>query len=259
MDLINQEHWDENYSNIDGILSSSKNDPLIEWIEYTHKCLPHATCLEIGVYPGRYIYEFGERNHEIYGIDLTPKVLELNKLFSDKNLKVGGFEQKNFFDLNPDKKYGIVYSLGFIEHFNDYKSVIQRHCNLVEDNGILFLATPNFSGAIQYFLHKLIDSENIKRHNLKSMNVDEWSSFLSQNGFEIIQAGYIGGFSFWYEKQKRNVFQRFIKEFMRHSMPVWQKIFRSPSKLYSPYCGIIARKISEKDNLDYNHNSTIIN
>jgi 2-polyprenyl-3-methyl-5-hydroxy-6-metoxy-1,4-benzoquinol methylase len=241
MDLVKQEVWDESYRKYDKGAERKKSDPLIEWIQLTSSLAEEGRCIEIGCYPGGYTNEFGKLGHEISGMDLTPRVLELNQIFQRRNYKVGEFLQKDFFEFKPENKYNIVFSIGFIEHFNDYKTVIAKHCDLVENNGLLLIVVPNFRGHIQHFLHKWLDNENLKQHNVLSMNPKEWEKTLINNNFEIIKSGYIGGFDFWVGGKKG--FSRTIRKLSASIIKrLFRKILSTPSESYSPYCGVIARK-----------------
>jgi 2-polyprenyl-3-methyl-5-hydroxy-6-metoxy-1,4-benzoquinol methylase len=245
MDLIKQESWNEAYEKLDNNASIPQSTPLIEWIQYASSVSQKGNCLEIGCYPGGYTNEFGKLGHEINGIDLTPRITELNQLFQLRKYKVGAFLQKDFFDFVPEKKFNIVFSIGFIEHFRDYKSVIAQHCELVNNDGILLIAVPNFRGSIQYFLHKIFDNENLKMHNIASMNPVEWKNVLENNNFEILKQGYIGGFDFWMGNKERNYLQIAIRRILMYIVtPFLQKFLIKPSATYSPFMGIIAKKRS---------------
>jgi 2-polyprenyl-3-methyl-5-hydroxy-6-metoxy-1,4-benzoquinol methylase len=245
MDLVKQEYWDNSYKGLI-INDIPSNNPIIDWIQTVASlCIDiDDECIEIGVFPGGFINEFGKLGYKISGIDLTPRIKELNDIFQQKKYNVGEFLQVDFFSYNSDKKYKIVYSIGFIEHFIDYKSVIIQHAKLVDMNGILLIIVPNFKGNIQYFLHRILDSKNLERHNIKSMDLNEWEETLVNNGFEILKKGYIGGFEFWMEIEKRNIFKIAIRRIFVRLAPFIGKILSKPSPSYSPYCGIIAKKIN---------------
>jgi 2-polyprenyl-3-methyl-5-hydroxy-6-metoxy-1,4-benzoquinol methylase len=243
MDLVKQEYWDNSYKELI-INDIPSNNPIIDWIQTVASyCIDGGECIEIGVFPGGFINEFGKLGYKINGIDLTPRVKELKEIFHQKKYSIGEFLQLDFFSYKPDKKYNIVYSIGFIEHFIDYKSVIIQHAKLVDMNGILLIIVPNFKGSIQYFLHRILDNKNLKRHNTKSMDVNEWEETLVNNGFEIIKKGFIGNFDFWMEIKKKNILKIAIRRILLKLVPFIGKILSKPSPSYSPYCGIIAKKI----------------
>lgn len=243
MDLVKQTYWDKNYENSIVVPEISPKDGLLEWIHKASSLKKRGTCIEIGVFPGGYINVFGKLGHQISGIDLTPRVVELNDVFRARNYLTGEFLQQDFFKFKPGKKYDIVYSMGFIEHFIDYKSVIAKHCELVADNGILFISVPNFRGRVQHFLRRIFDNENLKRHNVESMNPKEWEEVLIENNFEIIQQGYIGKFVFFTgikNKYLKITVHRIFKFMITPVLRIFLSKSSSPS--YSPCCGIIAKK-----------------
>ena len=245
MDLVKQQHWDKKYQHTKSIAQGA-NRYIMEWL---HRWMPHPngkglTCFEVGVFPGGYINEFGKLGYTISGIDLTPRVGELNDLFRSRNYSVGKFWWQDFFELTPDQQYDFVYSVGFIEHFMDYKSVIAKHCDLVAKGGLLFIVVPNFKGKLQQTLHRILDNPNLKRHNLASMNPKEWEEVLLDHHFEIIRQGYIGKFYFW-----AGIKTKYVRHFVRLAFnyiinPVLSTFLSKPSPSYSPFCAILAQKSS---------------
>ena len=241
MDLVKQTHWDKNYEKSIVVPKIPSDSPIMEWI-HTYLSDKGNNCIEIGVFPGGYINEFGKLGYEISGIDLTPRVVELDDIFRSRNYSVGQFWQQDFFELKSEKKYDIVYSMGFIEHFTDYKKVIAKHCDLVADNGIVFIVVPNFKGKVQYYLHRILDNKNLKRHNLESMNPKDWEDVLIENNFEIIKQGFMGKFYFWTGIRTKYV-RHAIRLFLNYIVnPVVSKFLSKPSQSHSPFCGIIAKK-----------------
>lgn len=241
MDLVKQEYWDESYSS-HSFVELPEDNPIKQWINDIKLLKSQGTCIEIGTYPGGYINEFGKLGYEISGIDLTSRVIELSAIFTDKKYKVGTFVQSDFLNFCFPQKYDIVCSFGFIEHFIDYKLVIQKHADILGSGGVLLIVTPCFSSPVQLFLRRMMDNENLKRHNLKSMNPSDWASYLQNNGFDIIRKDYIGGFDFWIDNQKYNMLQKAAIKATFSLLPMLKKKFHKKSSIYSPYCGIIAVK-----------------
>lgn len=241
MDLVKQEYWDESYSNY-SFVELPEDNPIKQWISDVKSLKPHGTCIEIGTYPGGYINEFGKLGYEISGIDLTSRVVELTSIFTNKKHKVGSFIQSDFLKFRFPEKYDIVCSFGFIEHFLNYKLIIQKHVDILKSGGVLLIVTPSFASPIQLFLRRMVDGENLKRHNLKSMNPNDWATYLEDNGFEIVRKDYIGGFDFWIDNQKYNFLQKKAIKTIFSMLPRLKRVFHKKSAAYSPYCGIIAIK-----------------
>ena len=162
-------------------------------------------------------------------------------LWLKKNdFKIGNFIKDDIFNINQDKKYDIVFSSGFIEHFINFEEVINIHSKLVKIGGHIFITVPNFSGIIQKKLHTIFDIENLEKHYLPSMNPIKWVDILKKQNFKIIDSGYLGGFDFWVGNQKRSFFQKIIIKLIRIFLPIrWLP----NSKKYSPEIFLIAKKI----------------
>lgn len=216
---------------------------IIKWLSKHHNVhVENKSCIEIGCFPGRYLTFFGDLGYELNGIDIIDRTSsELPSWLIGQGYKVGEFITSDFLEYNFNKKYDLVYSLGFIEHFTDWESVIIKHADLVKPGGILIIETPNFKGIVQRLLHIILDKENYKRHNIWSMDPLKWEKVLG-NEFSITYSGYFYGFDFWVEKQRRNVFQKLILKILFKTLPTIKKAIKMNSKYFSPFCGLIAQR-----------------
>lgn len=93
--------------------------------------------LEIGVGIGADHQKFAESGADLYGIDLTPRAIEITrnrlKLFGLKsNLTVGDAENLNF----PNEYFDLVYSWGVLHHTPDIKKAISEIHRVLKSNGI---------------------------------------------------------------------------------------------------------------------------
>ena len=134
------------------------------------------TIFEIGVYPGRFIYHFGKLGYELNGIDQTQYLPALVEWLKFNNFKTGSFDQADALTLNKEKQYDVVFSAGFIEHFECFEEIIDLHAKLVKPGGHVYITAPNFGGSVQLKLHSLLDRENLKRHFIPSMDVKKWEN-----------------------------------------------------------------------------------
>ncbi len=205
----------------------------------------HGSCLEIGSFPGPFLTTFGDLGYRLNGIDFHPKnEKDLPAWLSSQGFTTSEFRTIDFFKYDTAKKYDVVASFGFIEHFKDFREVILKHISLVNNNGYLVITTPNFKGWIQQWLHRTFDKNNLKLHNLESMQPKVWATIMKANGFEVIYTGYFGGFQFWKANEKMNVIKRTSFWFIVRIIPLLCKILRFESKAFSAYCGVIGRKVA---------------
>lgn len=203
----------------------------------------NGTCLEIGSYPGPHLATFGDLGYTLNGIDFNPdNDTGLPAWLSGEGYKVGRFLSADLFSFSTAEQFDVVCSFGFIEHFLNFEEVIQKHIDLVKPGGYLLITTPNFRGAIQHWLHKTFDKENLAIHNVKSMRPDLWQKQVTLNGFEVLYQGYFGGFWFWKGQPELNGFKRKTIWLIERIIPRLRKMLWFESSSFSAHCGIVAHK-----------------
>lgn len=200
-------------------------------------------CIEIGSFPGPFLTVFGDLGYELNGIDFHSKnARELPDWLTSIGYKTAEFKTIDFFDYKSSRKFDVVASFGFIEHFQNFEDVTQRHGDLVKDDGYIVITTPNFRGWIQKWLHKTFDKRNLAIHNLDSMYPDEWAKVLKRQGFEVKYCGYFGGFQFWRDKEPMSGIKKPGIWVIERMIARLRKILWFESAAFSAYCGIVARK-----------------
>jgi SAM-dependent methyltransferase len=240
MNLAETTFWDRLYANLRlGI--AARHKPVRQWIE---RWVPSGTgtCFEIGCYPGRYLAVFGELGYRLSGIDQSSRVLDrLPQWLNSRGYRLGSFHNEDFFEFHQRTKerFQVVCSFGFIEHFSDWRTVLEMHAGLVGSGGLLVVSVPNFRGAVQRRLRELLDHDNLSRHNLATMAPQEWAAHLEPLGFEVQFAGSFGRFDFWSDSEL-SLWRRTGVLGVKALLPLLRLL--PESGLYSPHCGIIARR-----------------
>lgn len=170
---------------------------------------PPKTIIEIGGYPGRYLaYLANKYNLLPTSLDFNSdidKIAESMKSFEIENYNI---LQADIFEHEPLEQYDIVISNGFIEHFENYDEVLDRHKKYLKKGGTMLVMIPNKRWLRKWY-GLLVDYNNLKAHNLKSMKKSVFFSFAKRNDMKIISVEYFGGFSFSVH-QKLNVFQKLV-------------------------------------------------
>ena len=149
---------------------------------------------EIGCSPGRFLSYFHYNGFDINGIDYsTEGNNQLKNNFRTQGIKDYNVYEEDFLKFKTSKKYDIVMSFGFIEHFDNPDIVFQKHLDLLKKNGKLFIGIPIFKG-LTGFLQMMNNPGILDYHNLKIMNLDYFKS--AQNKFDIngLKIDYLGGF-----------------------------------------------------------------
>ena len=103
--------------------------------------------------------------------------------------------------------------MGFIEHFINFRDIMDNHLNLLENKGRLLLMIPNKKGLRRLYGY-LCDYDNLKKHNLKCMDKSIFIHLQRRTILKIIFNDYVGGFQYSVH-QKINLPQRIIYRFVR--------------------------------------------
>ncbi len=241
MEFVEQKHWDRTYEDCE-FQVAAEDDLLRRWIE-RHIPKGDGSCLEIGCFPGTYLSVLGDLGYELNGIDLTPRVeYDLPNWLRVRGYRIGEFSRSDFRSFPSDQKYDVVCSFGFIEHFADWPDVLIKQALLVNENGHIVVSAPNFHGVVQKMLHLSLDRKNYSRHNVASMKPALWKRIVRDMGFNVLFSGYFGAFGFWVEEQRRNRIQKEALYHLHKLMPHIQKVLPKDKMLYSPFCGLIAKR-----------------
>ena len=235
-----QSYWDNSYES--RIYSfAEETDPLLQWLN-EHIPVGTGECLEVGICPGRYSRIMASKGYTINGIDNSKSIFNLEKFLVESKILVNEMIYADFLNHNFDRKFEIVTSLGFIEHFKSWRHVISKMADLVNPGGYFVCEVPNFASPIQLALRQELDLQNLKRHNIDSMNLQIWSDILVSMGFSICYRGAFGGFDFWVDNEVRNNQQMELLRNMQSVTHFLREHISVSDISYSPYIGIIGRK-----------------
>lgn len=243
MDLVDQIEWDSKYQN-QVFIEAPSHDQIRKYIL---KWIPKnmGTCYEIGCFPGRYLSVFGGLGYELNGADLAPGTdNNMKSWLQSKGFRINSIVRKDVFQEDKSIKYDIVASFGFIEHFNDFESVIKFQLDKVSDKGYALITTPNFTWPVMNILQRVINPGFLKIHNVKSMSPSAWKKIFEKNGFEVLDCRYLGYFEFWTENLHRNKFRKTALAILQLLLPIISRLLPKNNRFFSPYCVIVGKKKS---------------
>lgn len=238
---IEQSYWDDSYKEF---AFYAAKDALTEWLDqnYFNKTkVENKTVFEIGCFPGRYLIHFGQKGMEVNGLDRTPYLNQLPQWLTKNHVRSNQFYEQDIFHFIPEKTYDLVCSFGFIEHFSNYREVIEKHIELNSHKGTIIITTPNFRG-FHYYLHMLFDDTNLKRHNTEAMVPNVWATVLKKAGYAIECQGYFGKYDFWFDSDLSKSRMRLREKYMKTIHRSLRDTVDFESSFFSPYCGVIASR-----------------
>jgi SAM-dependent methyltransferase len=195
--------------------------PVYEQHPVLSRFLSHAgggDAIEIGCGTGNYmIYINKEFGYRIDGIDYSD-----NMDYVRANLLYNGVQDSqlfkaDFFEFMPAKKYDLVLSGGFAEHFDDYESVVKRHAEWAKPGGLVVIIVPNLT-----HIHKLLCglfAPNVLRvHRFPLMRNDILRQTLEMAGLRVLHCEYHKTFRPIYEVPRAiRLFFRIVGKLLRVS------------------------------------------
>jgi 2-polyprenyl-3-methyl-5-hydroxy-6-metoxy-1,4-benzoquinol methylase len=160
---------------------------------------PGKTVIEIGSAPGTHQVEFHRHfAYTPYGVEYTSSGAEVNRdTYRSNGLNPDNVLHADFFSAEFQTQWAAhfdaVLSRGFIEHFDDPRSVIARHVDLIRPGGHLVVNIPNLQGMHLFMVRKFVP-ELVPLHNLNLMNLPAFAAAFEDPRLETLFCGYAGGF-----------------------------------------------------------------
>lgn len=234
--ITDKEYWDNywsnyQYDNIPQKLVFEKYMPLLT---------KGRNFIEIGGFPGLFAAAFYQRGvKDISILDFYINIDIVKNFEKKNNLPEGTIKcvESDFFDFNTDEKYDVAFSYGFIEHFEDTKDVIDRHIQLLSENGQLLILIPNFLG-LNGKVQSIFDKQNLEAHNLNAMDIEYLNDLMQSFSLSNFSVEYIGKPMLWLEPKPEN---RYIRKWVK-LLSYIIKLFPVKGKLLSPFIAIYAKK-----------------
>lgn len=198
--------------------------------------------IEIGGFPGihcAYFYKNGYRDVTLLDFYVDRRIV--NRFEQFNQIPEGSIQciEADFFGNRIERKFGVVFSSGFIEHFEDTEDVMARHVSLLKEGGELLVILPNFrgiNGAVQY----LFDRENYNAHNIRSMDCDYLTEICKRQNLKDVKVAYYRKPMVWLEPKNR-----WINRWMKGPIKLLSyglKLFPVPCRLLSAFIMVTARK-----------------
>ncbi|WP_298645759.1 methyltransferase domain-containing protein [uncultured Proteiniphilum sp.] len=234
--ITDKKYWDNYWSNY-------RYDRVPQKVVF-EKFMPKLTWgqdfIEIGGFPGVFAAFFYRRGVS----DVTILDFHINKEIVRKFEKTNGLPEgsircieSDFFAFSPDKRYDVVFSSGFIEHFEDTRDVIRRHVDLLSEKGQLLILLPNFLG-LNGKLQQRFDRENLDAHNLQSMEISYLKEIMQTFNLHDVSVDYLGKPMLWLEPKPEHRNRRKWVKMLSYAV----KLFPVKGKFLSPFIAIYARK-----------------
>lgn len=234
--ITDKEHWDKYWSDF----QYDKIPGKMIFAPFMSRLSSGNSFIEIGGFPGihaAYFCKHGFRDVTLLDFYMNRDIVRNFEHIN--NLPPNSIQcfHTDFFAFSSEKKYDVVFSSGFIEHFEDTTDVIRRHVELLSEQGQLLIIIPNFLG-LNGKIQQRFDRENLEAHNLRCMEIDYLKQIMRSFGLKDLSVDYLGKPMVWLEpKLEQKKLRKWIK-----MLSYLIKLIPVKSKLLSPFIAIYARK-----------------
>lgn len=195
-------------------------------------------CIEIGCAIGSWLAYFNRGfGYQVDGIEYAPDAAEKTIENMEALGILANIREADFFEFEPEEPYDVVFSGGFIEHFEDLNSVMKRLVGMATpDGGYIVTIIPCMEG-INRWISKTFRPEVAAIHF--PVNKKELIGAHEEHGVDTLYAGYIGPFHllppikgnrFAYEHKR-------LSDFVNMPFHIWNKatsMLSNSLKVYPP-------------------------
>jgi SAM-dependent methyltransferase len=243
--LTTKYFWKTYWSTQSIIRKVKKNIYFADLLKSASENLKGSEFIEIGGFPGNYpiyVHKYLKLNATLldylYDKNIVTQLMAINGIDTKDIIII----DEDFFTFKSKKKYDLVFSSGFIEHFIDTQQVIKKHVDLLKKDGKLIITLPNFLG-LNGFIQKLTVNSFYRAHNLKAMDMNYLLSILNKMKLRNIQVRYYGYFGIWLEDFNKYPLIIKIIFYAILSLRIPFRWLNINNKLFSPHIVIKADKI----------------
>lgn len=239
--LASKEYWESRGILEDVKINSSCAKLITKYVQKSKS--REEVALEVGCVPGTFLgFICRELGFKAAGIDYVADAKKITqKSLLNFGVKKSSIFEDNFLTWKHKKTYDLVCSFGFIEHFKNAHEIADKHLSYLKQGGTVIIEMPNFR-YFQYALHKMLDKENLERHNVEIMHTNFLNDFVKRNQLKARYVGYAGGvFDFWAENKNPNGFQKIVLQCLRVLAFIGRRI-PIHNRYLSPFIFVIAEK-----------------
>ncbi len=190
-DLAGKKFWNESWSHLPPI--GPYEGPVFEQHPVLKPFLEAAgggDAIEIGCVPGNWlVYLAKEYGYRVHGIDYSEHLGYVRENLIRNGINPVSLVQGDFFSYAPHERFDLVFSSGFVEHFDDYNGVVARHVGLAKIGGLIVIMVPNLRW-IHWVLSRTFAPDILRVHRLELMKRGPLRRALEFAGSTVLHCGF---------------------------------------------------------------------
>jgi SAM-dependent methyltransferase len=260
--LAEKSHWDETWENLSPPLRVNK----LRYSEYRFAKLFERALenerrrdikvLEVGCGGSRWMPLFYRelKVKGVFGFDYS----QIGCRVTQANLEFLGAQEAarrvvcgDIF--NPpfkEESFDVVYSLGFIEHFEHPDDILKLMAGLLKPGGLLITVVPNYVGLTGRVAER-VDPNMYRIH--RKITLEEFAAWHRALKLGLVKIGYFGSFSLtasviWSHFERRSPAHKICSRILTRvinvgiTLPLRVIPLEMESRLFSPHLAAVARK-----------------
>lgn len=246
--LSDKKFWDEYWNNEKRVVTDFGFSKVMESFIDFKKVKSY---MEIGGAPGVIMtYIHNKYNVEVSAIDFVNKSY-IENVMKENNITNYHVYEADFTEFDTEshtKKYDLVASWGFVEHFeiNTCKNIIEKQKNLVEKNGYLIIELPNIR-KFNWLLYRIFNKKLLDIHNMETMSIPFLrEQILKNDDYKLLYGNYyltcFLGYNSSSDYLKKHMILKNLFVTMQNLMKKL-KIDNIQNQTFSPYILMIAKRI----------------
>jgi SAM-dependent methyltransferase len=146
--------------------------------------------IEVGCGTGSYmVYINKEFGYRIDGLDYSDNMEYVRANLVHNGIYDSELFNADFFKFVSPRKYDLVLSGGFAEHFHDYELVVRRHAEWAKSGGLVVIIVPNLTH-IHRLLCGLFAPELLRVHRFPLMRRNVMRQTLENAGLRVLHCEY---------------------------------------------------------------------
>ena len=146
--------------------------------------------IEIGCVPGNWmVYLNKEYGYRVSGIDYSEHLDYVAKNLELNDIRDFTLFHDDLFTFTSAIRYDLVFSSGFVEHFDDHNRVIERHAELAKPGGLVAIMVPNLTH-VHRILCGMFAPDLLAKHRFPLMHRTVLAEALEKAGLEVLFCDY---------------------------------------------------------------------
>jgi cyclopropane fatty-acyl-phospholipid synthase-like methyltransferase len=190
-DAAGTNYWNTTWKNLPPF--ERYQGPVYEYHSVLAKFLTQAhgrEAIEVGCVPGNcLIYLAKQFGYRVSGVDYSDQLSYTRENLRSNGICDAELFQCDLFHFHPPKQYDLVFSYGFVEHFDDHEQVIRRHEELTAPGGMVVIIVPNLT-----HLHRVLCGrfapQILAVHRFPLMHAEILRRGLEGAGLEVLHCKY---------------------------------------------------------------------